>query len=368
MSQEQTDTITCSKCKAANPTAYHFCRDCGTPLRPPKMQTSTPPPAPLASHPQPSPPTSQRQVPREEYGESSTPAYATQSSDRNAEPPKTLVCPRCGNTNAYEAGNCLKCGLALAPIREAMAKASGPLEGEATAPGPEAMEPPSAPPPVIRSESSVVPPQPAGTIRKEGTDDLGYLYGGRLTLIRGMGKRVAQVRKLFFQQSEARGIPGASYSPAQLEVENQTRDYQFAERDLGSSAKANIGVRIAEIGTDLYVEWRHYVLPPIEFDAGIFLVVGVIAFLFACPLFGIMSKSLDAGVAIGLIVAILLGAWLAGRSRAIVLKGFQGQDSDAFQLAIRAAIDEAIDLAGIAKELRTETEYRSQLPQRKRLI
>jgi hypothetical protein len=38
-------------------------------------------------------------------------------------------------------------------------------------------------------------------------------------------------------------------------------------------------------------------------------------------------------------------------SRASSLKGFQSQDSIAFQLAVRAALDEAIDLAGISKAL-----------------
>jgi len=96
--------------------------------------------------------------------------------------------------------------------------------------------------------------------------------------------------------------------------------------------------------------------------------MGGIVSVIACPLAGVMTKDLGAGAIIALIAAAFIGALVASQSRAIRLKGFQGQDNDTFQLAIRAAIDEAIDLAGIAKELRTETEYRSRLPEKKRLI
>jgi hypothetical protein len=237
-----------------------------------------------------------------------------------------------------------------------------------TASEPKAEEAPIVPPPAVPSEQPYMPAGVVGRTRTETTSDLGYLYAGRLTLIRGMANRVAQVRRLFFQQSEARGISGASYSPGQLMVENQTRDYQFAERDLGSSAKATIGVRIADIGTDLYVEWRHYVLPPKEFNVVAFLVIGAGVSLGSCGLVAAMANSTGAGAIIGILAGLGVGAWVASNSRAITLKGFQTQDSDAFQLAIRAAVDEAIDLAGITKELRTETEYKSQLPAKKRFI
>jgi len=151
-------------------------------------------------------------------------------------------------------------------------------------------------------------------------------------------------------------------------VESQTRGYQFAERDLGSSAKATIGVRIADVGTDLYVEWRHYVLPPKEFGVGVFLVVAILVSLFGCVLIGAATENFGAGSAIGILAGLGIGALVASNSRAIALKGFQTQDSDTFQLSIRAAVDEAIDLAGIAKELRTETEYKSQLPTKKRRL
>lgn len=288
-----------------------------------------------------------------------------------AEQRKIIVCPSCGNTNPYAADKCLKCDLPLEPVREALAKASAPAVEEAPMPSElDVREAPSAPPAPAAApgEPPSMPAQAMPRTRAETTRDLGYLYGGRLILIRGMADRVDQVRKLFFQQSEARGISGASYSPGRLMVENQSREYQFADRDLGSSARATIGVRIADIGTDLYAEWRHYVLPPKEFSVALFLVVAALAFPFACGLIGATTEDFGVGMFIGLIAAAGLGALLASQSRAIRLKGFQNQDSDTFQLAIRAAIDEAIDLAGIAKQLRTETVYESQLPKKKRLI
>lgn len=286
--------------------------------------------------------------------------------------PKTITCPSCGNINPYTADKCIKCGLALGPIREALEKAGAPAVEEAPMPSkPEEKEVPIAPPPPPTAPSGP-PSMPAQAIpktRREEIGDLGYLYGGTLTLIRGMADKVEEVRRLFFQQSEARGISGASYSPGRLEVEGESRDYQYAERDLGSGAKATIGVRIAAIGTDLYAEWRHYILPPYEFGIGRFLLACAIASPFSCML---CAAGEEAGYAVlGLILVggiVGLGAWWASRSRAITLKGFQPQDNDAFQLAIRAAIDEAIDLAGIAKELRTETVYESRLPKKKRLI
>lgn len=36
--------------------------------------------------------------------------------------PSVIVCPRCGNTNPFAGNHCLKCGLALAPVREAVLK------------------------------------------------------------------------------------------------------------------------------------------------------------------------------------------------------------------------------------------------------
>ena len=302
--------------------------------------------------------------------------------------PRTIACPSCGNINPYAADECIKCGLALEPIREALGKASGSPTVHAKAVAPAEMPPVPDRGPTARSASPVreVEAGPQETApgavrtRKEAPPELGYLWrffmgwdlgfltGGNLTLIRGMADRLKEVRRLFFERSEDRGISGASYSLDRLDVEGQIRDYQFAERDLGSSAKATIGVRIADIGSDLYVEWRHYALPPKEFFFGLFVLAGFIAFVASFTLFAILTQ--DGGVAfvIGAIVATVVGAWVGSQARGARLRGFQSQDSDAFQLAIRAAIDEALDIAHVSKELRIDTPYTSRLPEKKRLI
>ena len=302
------------------------------------------------------------------------------------EQPRTIACASCGNINSYTADECIKCGLPLEPIREALAKASAPTAGPAAAaarPEEPAPDPPpahAAAPPTLQQEGVPAPAPGAVPIRREmppefgylwrfwAAWDLGFLASGNLTLVRGMAERMDQVRKLFFQQSEARGIPNASYSLGRLDVERQTRDYQFADRVLGSSAKATIGVRIADIGSDLYVEWRHYVLPPKEFFFPLFLAAGFVAWLVTFMVIGALADDAGTAFIVGAVVATAVGAWAGMQARGTRLKGFQTQDSDAFQLAIRAGIDEALDLARISKDLRIETPYTSRLPDKKRLI
>lgn len=210
----------------------------------------------------------------------------------------------------------------------------------------------------------------SANVREEGTHDLGYYVAGQIDLVRGMGDRAEQVRELFFQQSERRGITGASYRSAVLSVDDQKRDYLFAERDLGKKAKATMGVRIANIGTDLYIEWRFYILPPIRFDVmGFIKLIGVILIL-TYIIGGTLSMAV--GVFFGSLLAVLLmiaAVWgsyrAAANTREERLIGFQDQDAMSFRLAISAAIEEAIDLAGIAKELRTKTEFTAPIPQQR---
>jgi uncharacterized membrane protein YbhN (UPF0104 family) len=120
-----------------------------------------------------------------------------------------------------------------------------------------------------------------------------------------------------------------------------------------------MAVRIAPIGSDLFVEWRHHVLPPYGPGSGTYLlaIVAVIPVLLAiCGFLGLAIPELRDDPAPWF--AILLGVvgygvlfTLAKRQRRDSLTGFQSQDSTAFQLAVRAALEEAIDLAGISKAL-----------------
>jgi hypothetical protein len=82
------------------------------------------------------------------------------------------------------------------------------------------------------------------------------------------------------------------------------------------------------------------------FNWEIFLWILIPSVIVACV--GISSGGLVIGL-IGLIAGLVVAT--RKKSRKVSLEGFQSQDSTAFQLAVRAALEEAIDLAGISKAL-----------------
>ena len=234
------------------------------------------------------------------------------------EQPKTIVCPSCGNINPYTADKCLKCGLDLGPVRESLAKAGTPEAEEVTTAPAKPKEP--------------APPMPELPVRPT-TEEIGQYVDSWRFLIRGMGDRAEEIAARFFKQLAERGIEGLKLSVGKLIVGDESRDYYFAKRDLGEGAVATMAVRIAQMGTDLFVEWRHYVLLPKVGFGGIDWVISY----FLLSLF--------------IVPGIVYIWWAAKKRRASSLTDFQSQDSTAFQLAVRAALEEAIDLAGISKAL-----------------
>ena len=313
MTQQSLQTKTCMTCKEVNPPEYKFCGKCGAPLHRP-------------------------QVP-------STPQSNFQQEKRNL---KTLVCPQCGNTNAYEADTCLKCGLELEPIRAVLSK-SGASKPET----PPTFAKPKEPAPAL-------PELPA----RPTEEKVGNFVDSWRFLIRGMGDRSSEIAARFFKQLETRGIDGLKLSTGKMIIkldggETDSRDYYFAERGLGKSALATMAVRIAAVGRDLFVEWRHYTTPPLgAFDSGYCLGISFLGVLFAGIVVAIINaagatESLRACIAstivfVGFLLAVVFSV---GKARKLSLEGFQFQDSTAFQLAVRAALEEAIDLAGISKAL-----------------
>jgi hypothetical protein len=231
----------------------------------------------------------------------------------------------------------------------------------------------AAPPetmPMPAKPKEPVPTMPQLTPRPT-EEKIGNFVDSWRFLIRGMGDRSNEIAARFFKQLETRGIDGLKLSVGKLIIEidgNRTdsRDYYFAERDLGKEALATMAVRIAPVGTDTFVEWRHYTTPPMgAFNSGIFYLIMVPVVCILCILLQI-SRDLVSGGAPGtpvamvtllamgivVIVGIIVGASIAkGKSRKNYLEGFQTQDSTAFQFAVRAALEEAIDLAGISKAL-----------------
>ena len=303
------------------------------------------------------------------------------------QPPNTIICPSCGTKSVHAADYCDGCGLALAPVRELLSRARPPRMGNPELahelergagvrrypppppPPPPSIHPPPPPPqqhhadqaPAASSSATaaaslLVPPKGYVRVRREGDSDLGHAGYSDQKLFRGMGTRRDQVTRLFLQQSAARDVPGVTYSHGGLEADGEVRNFYFVERDLGSYAAAIVAVRIDSLGTDLCVEWRHFTRYPREFSIGTFLFLGLLTFAFFSIMFGLLTKSAEAGMVIGGFAGFFFGAAAAPLSRAEGLKGFQSQDRDTFQSAIHFAIEEAIDLAGIAKSLGMDVE------------
>jgi hypothetical protein len=224
----------------------------------------------------------------------------------------------------------------------------------------------AAPPetmPVPAKPKEPVPTMPQLETRP-AEEKIGNYAGSWRFLIRGMGDRSQQVAAFFFKQLANRGIEGLKLSTGKLIIEldggkRDSRDYYFAERDLGQSALATMAVRIAPVGSDLFVEWRGSTTPPLGafhwgYFWGIVIAVGLLGYISGAIGFVIgLTNSVVAVWCFSLmIVACILGTVLAsGKARKLSLEGFQFQENTAFQLAARAALEEAIDLAGISKAL-----------------
>lgn len=267
---------------------------------------------------------------------------------------RSLTCPNCGNVNVYAADRCLKCELRLGPIREALESARhGPAVAETSPP------PRSEP----KTDTEPAPPLPELPTRAQDQPTATYVDSSRF-LIRGMGDRAGEIAARFFKQVADRGIEGLKLSLGKLiiRVDDQrsdSRDYYFAERVFADDARATMAVRIAPSGTDLFVEWRHYTTPgeakrnkdgPLGWlmIGGLISIVGV-ALLFDknAVVWGILLLLFGIPCTLG----SLAGVCQSDTYRKDSLEGFQSQDSTAFQLSARAALEEAIDLAGISKEL-----------------
>jgi len=254
---------------------------------------------------------------------------------------KTIVCPSCGNTNVYTADECLKCGLALGLIREALEKAGAPPPVEA---------------PVISAHPKPKEPVPKmpELPAKGVAQDIGQHVDSWRFLLRGMADKAEEIAAFFLKQLDERKVEGLSLSQGKLIVGKESRDYYFAERDLGHGAAATMAVRIASVGTDAFVEWRHYALPSRAFDFGCFLMISAIAVIVGIFVGFWIAVTSGGGPAIFVmisVVGLVLAASYASGGSVEPFTSFQSQDSTALQLAVRAALEEAIDLAGISKAL-----------------
>ena len=99
-------------------------------------------------------------------------------------------------------------------------------------------------------------------------EETGHYVDSWRFLVRGMGDRAEEIAARFFKQLVERGIEGLSLSLGRIIIQlegwkQDSRDYYFAERDLGQEALAIMAVRIAPIGTDLFRPARNGPLAPL---------------------------------------------------------------------------------------------------------
>ncbi len=68
----------------------------------------------------------------------------------------------------------------------------------------------------------------------------------------------------FIKHLERRQIPETSFGESNLVIEKLSRRYYFVRKDFDDSAAAIVALGIEPYGTELIIEWRDYVLPPLN--------------------------------------------------------------------------------------------------------
>ena len=268
---------------------------------------------------------------------------------------ETLVCPSCGNTNPYMADQCLRCGLSLGPIREAMAGIAQ-TQPASEQPGPVTRMP-------AIQEIAVPGPEIAeAAIRQMGmvtTASLGNHVSSWQAMIPGMADKMEIVAKVFLHQLCQRQLPGVIIGQGQLKPStlSQPRDHWFIQRNLGWGSRATTAVCIMAFGErDLYVGWQHFERGLAALAQGGTEIYFGIAFVGA----GLILSLVGAGLIL-IPIGIILIAHGTKKIKAR-LGGFQSQDSWMLSQAVDAALKEALDLVGIGKDLIQE------LPKGQRMI
>lgn len=171
--------------------------------------------------------------------------------------------------------------------------------------------------------------------------NVGDYQAGWRALIEGMAEKSEEVAKIFLELVKEHNVPNIRHATVNVTQQPigetvQSRDYYVVERVYPNGGKATLAVRIGPFGKDLYVEWLHYELGVINWM--IIILVSLLTCLFT---FG-------AGLIIsipGLVIAIALG--YIRRE----LTHFEKQDSWAMRAVVDTCLKQAIDQAGIAKEL-----------------
>lgn len=188
------------------------------------------------------------------------------------------------------------------------------------------------------------------------SENLGNYMDSQRWLIRGAGDRANKIAGHFLSQWQNHPVEDVHLykdSPnldADPSVKDRGRCY-LVRRDLGRAAMATMAVRISAAGSDLFVEWRLYTIPPLgAFHLGIFLTAAATAILTGIGV-GAQTGSLPAFLLTILVGVALAVGVAAGKERMLSLEEFQFQDSTNFQLTVQTALEKAMDLTAMPKAL-----------------
>lgn len=170
---------------------------------------------------------------------------------------------------------------------------------------------------------------------------IGDYQAGWRALIEGMADKADEVAAKFLTLVEEHDVPNIKHATVRLTEKIagellQSRDYYVIEKKYPNGAKSTLAVRIAPFGKDLYVEWLHYELGVINLP----LILGV----------GCLGTIVTFGAGLLLFIPLYLWALAKGYLRRD-LTHFEKQDSWALRAVVDTCLRQAIDQAGISKEL-----------------
>lgn len=236
-----------------------------------------------------------------------------------------LTCPSCGNINPSTVDSCLKCGLNLVQIKEALVKAGvlAAVEGNTKTENKKIFTPRSLP-------------------HKDESEDLGDEVATDILYFPGKYEEKEDAISAFISELESHQIPNIEISSGELVIEKQARQCVFAQIYLESQdskilgvtksdkqrARSTIAVRIDTSGKDLIIEWRNFLRKSVT--VGGFAAAATAAYLTGG--LSLLAKQ--------------------GRSgRALSLKGFENPDNDVFAVTVFTALKDAIDDIGLNMDL-----------------
>ena len=254
-------------------------------------------------------------------------------------PVTQLTCPSCGNINPNSVDTCLKCGLNLIPIKDALVKAGVLAASDGD---------------IQKKEKKVFSPRKLP--KKDESEDLGHEIATDILYFPGKYEERENLISAFVSEIESHQIPNIEISFGQLVVEKQARNCVFAQifienkdsKIMGFTKKENqlarstIAVRIDASGKDLILEYRNFLRTSVTGGA----IVGTVAAAYFTAGISLLAKQ--------------------GReARALSLKGYENPDNDVFAMTVFTALKDAIADIGLNIDLAKKPDV---MPEKKRRI